>query len=1028
MAASTDQVRRALQQLAAALLVGVERIAERSVVRMQELLPAYSEVPAEELLPVTVTNTCNVLEAVLDPSRAEEHFRVSGETRVRQGISTDALLQAWRIELESVHKEAQTVADQLGIPDHVLLEFVEATLRWGDLGMRMSAQAHREAELRELKWLAAEQAALRRVATLVAQGVPSGELFSAVAGEVGTLLGVDYAGMIRYEPDPRFVTRMATWAAAGGQAPPPSPVHPITPGDLAGMVADTGSPARVDDWVNVSGLMAEFARELGARSSVASPIIVNGNLWGAMSVHSKRGPLPPDTQRRLSNFTELVATAIANVQAREEVRHLADEQAALRRVATFVAQDVPSSELFSAVAEEVGTLLGVDYAGVIRYGADPGFVTRLAAWAAAGERPPAPIRSPTTPGDANAIVAKTGKPLRVDDLADLPGPAADFVRRELGVKSSVVSPIVVNGNLWGCLSVHSKRGPLPSDTESRLLNFTELVATAIADAEARAEVQQLADEQAALRRIATLVAQDVPPGELLNAVATEVGTLLRADYAGVVRYEPDHAFVTRLAAWAAAGERPPTPLRNPIVQGDPNAIVADTGKTVRVDDLADVPGPAAAFLRGELGVNSSVVSPIVVNGSLWGCLSVHSKRGPLPPETESRLLNFTELVATAIADAEARSEVRQLADEQAALRRVATMVARESSAEDIFATVAADVARLLEFASGAIFRYEPGGHATVVGIWGELREEFPVSSRWPLDGDSVIARVYRTEQPARGDRRADRQASGSIVGVADVRSAVGTPVVVNGRLWGAIGAVTALGGRLPTDAESQIAQFAELVATAIANADSRAQLTASRARLVTEADDVRRRLVRDLHDGGQQRLVHAIVTLKHAQLALHANDDAKAESLLAAGLERAEQGYAELRELAHGILPAVLTHGGLRSGVNTIVSRLDLPVEVDIPAMRFPAEVEASAYFVVAEALTNVVKHSRAGAAEVRASVDDGLLHVEVRDDGVGGVDPRGHGLVGLADRVSAMGGRLGVQSPAGGGTLLSATLPLSIG
>ena len=222
-----------------------------------------------------------------------------------------------------------------------------------------------------------------------------------------------------------------------------------------------------------------------------------------------------------------------------------------------------------------------------------------------------------------------------------------------------------------------------------------------------------------------------------------------------------------------------------------------------------------------------------------------------------------------------------------------------------------------------------------------------------------------------------------------------------------------------------MARFAELLDTAIANADSRDQLTASRARLLTEADEARRRVVRDLHDGAQQRLVHTIVTLKLAQRALHANDE-KVQPLISEALEQAQQGNAEIRELAHGILPAVLTHGGLRSGVNTIVSRLDLPVEVEIPAKRFPSEIEASAYFVIAEALTNVVKHSHAGRAEVRASVDDGMLHVEVRDDGVGGADPDGHGLVGLRDRVTALGGRLEVESPAGGGTLLSATLPLA--
>jgi signal transduction histidine kinase len=194
---------------------------------------------------------------------------------------------------------------------------------------------------------------------------------------------------------------------------------------------------------------------------------------------------------------------------------------------------------------------------------------------------------------------------------------------------------------------------------------------------------------------------------------------------------------------------------------------------------------------------------------------------------------------------------------------------------------------------------------------------------------------------------------------------------------------------------------------------------------LTAADDARRRVVGDLHDGAQQRLVHTIVTLKLARRALRASE-ANTESLIAEALEHAQQGNEALRELAHGILPAVLTQGGLRAGIETVVSRIDLPVEVDVPDERFPTEVEASAYFIVSEALTNVVKHSHAGRAQVRGSVADGTLRVEIRDDGIGGADPAGHGLMGLADRVTALEGRLDVESPVGGGTVLAATLPLA--
>ena len=222
-----------------------------------------------------------------------------------------------------------------------------------------------------------------------------------------------------------------------------------------------------------------------------------------------------------------------------------------------------------------------------------------------------------------------------------------------------------------------------------------------------------------------------------------------------------------------------------------------------------------------------------------------------------------------------------------------------------------------------------------------------------------------------------------------------------------------------------MAHFAALLDTAIANADTHDQLTASRARLLTEGDEARRRVVRDLHDGAQQRLVHTIMLLKLAQGAVRAGDE-EAESLIGEALEQAKGGNAELRELAHGILPSAIAHGGLRAGIRSLVERLDLPVRVGVPDERFPAEIEASAYFIVAEALTNVVKHAQASRAEVGLSVDGEILHVEVRDDGIGGADVDGHGLVGMGDRVSALGGRLEIDSPVGGGTHVAATLPLS--
>jgi signal transduction histidine kinase len=282
--------------------------------------------------------------------------------------------------------------------------------------------------------------------------------------------------------------------------------------------------------------------------------------------------------------------------------------------------------------------------------------------------------------------------------------------------------------------------------------------------------------------------------------------------------------------------------------------------------------------------------------------------------------------------------------------------------------------------------------------------------------------VFATARPARVDRYADA-ANGATRTTLGVRSAVGAPIIVDGRLWGAMIAVAA--ETLPEDTESRMVQFTELVATAIANIDAGSALTASRARIVAAADEERRRVARDLHDGAQQRLVHTIVTLKLAKEALE-RDAGDASPLLSEALEHAQRAIQELRELAHGILPAALTAGGLRAGVDALASRMPVPVEVEICADRLPPTTEATAYFVVAEALTNVAKHARAASAGVVAWVEDGTLRVEVRDDGVGGVRPEGRGLQGLVDRLAALHGQLQIASPADGGTLVAAAIPIA--
>jgi signal transduction histidine kinase len=219
-------------------------------------------------------------------------------------------------------------------------------------------------------------------------------------------------------------------------------------------------------------------------------------------------------------------------------------------------------------------------------------------------------------------------------------------------------------------------------------------------------------------------------------------------------------------------------------------------------------------------------------------------------------------------------------------------------------------------------------------------------------------------------------------------------------------------------------EFTELVATAIANIDARSELTASRARIVAAADEERRRVVRDLHDGAQQRLVNTVISVKLAQQALE-RDAGDASSLVAEALEHAECATHELRDLTHGILPTALTTGGLRAGVGALASRMPVPVQLEVLSERLPATIEATAYFVAAEALTNVAKHARAANAAVAVRVQDGTLRVEVRDDGVGGASPEGSGLQGLRDRLAALGGQLEIECPTDGGTLVAAAIPI---
>ncbi|HEY2435626.1 MAG TPA: GAF domain-containing sensor histidine kinase, partial [Solirubrobacteraceae bacterium] len=369
-----------------------------------------------------------------------------------------------------------------------------------------------------------------------------------------------------------------------------------------------------------------------------------------------------------------------------------------------------------------------------------------------------------------------------------------------------------------------------------------------------------------------------------------------------------------------------------------------------------------------------------------------------------------------------------LADEQAALRRVATLVAQGVSPEQVFSTVSEEVGRLFGSDQVAVGRYEPDGAGVVwVGVTPGLHQ-VPVGTRWPLVDFLVATAVHRTGRPARQEGRGYETASGPIADALrgmNVISRVGAPIVVEGKLWGVI-TVNDKTERLPPDAEERVAKFTELVATAIANAESRAELGASRARVIAAADDARRRIERDLHDGAQQSLVTLSVALRTMETTTPAgSDEQRAEvARIADGLAAAVQ---ELRELSRGIHPAVLTQGGLAPALKALRRRSPLRVTLDMGFEgRLRDQVEAAAYYTVSEALTNASKHASATRVWVAVDVTDGTFRLSIRDDGVGGADPsRGSGLIGLKDRIEALGGRIRVDSPPGSGTRIDAQIPI---
>jgi signal transduction histidine kinase len=441
------------------------------------------------------------------------------------------------------------------------------------------------------------------------------------------------------------------------------------------------------------------------------------------------------------------------------------------------------------------------------------------------------------------------------------------------------------------------------------------------------------------------------------------------------------------------------------------AICAETLFVVVLRTLAPMDTFGVVYLLGALvvaigwGTGLAAVTS-VVSALAWGYFRDWPNDSFDPTSLRNWVVIGVFLVVTLMANslagvARARAaEAERSAERQAALRRVATAVAQGIPPQDVFSTVTTELAHALRVTRTALFRYEPDGSAVLVAVHDKSSvHRMSVGEHFSLSGDDVAAKVLREGRVA--------------------------PIVVDGQEWGVAVVSSSPAQPFPTDIEAPLMDFAELVAMAIANAQARSDLNASRARIVTAADDARRRLERDLHDGAQQRLVSLALKARMTEVSLPAGQDAVREQLaeIVHGLGDASE---ELRAISRGIHPAILSKGGLGPALRSLACRSAVPVELDVDVEgRLPDRVEVAAYYVVAEALTNTARHAHAAEVKVRVKAADGQLDLTISDDGAGGADPaNGSGLIGLVDRVEAVGGHLSVSSPAGAGTSLAATIP----
>lgn len=718
-----------------------------------------------------------------------------------------------------------------------------------------------------------------------------------------------------------------------------SPDGPATAGMRIVFEADTlpdrvlrsGRPFRVDDYRTQPD--AEMAARFGNVAGVAVPIVVEDRTWGMFFVSSDSGPLPPDTENRLAAFAQLVTASFDSIEARNQLRAVAEHDGAMRSIQDD-AVDGTITDVARRLVEYAAKLGGIEHATLTSIGGV----------------------------EVSAV-----------------SPAVSIADSSIRPTQTLTFPVTAQQEQVGAFVVETTLPALPGQTTKNLTDLSDVTGRIILAIANRQHLSELIDEQASLRRIAELATRGAPRArpkdDLLAVICRAASDQLGGQEVTLLQFESADTIV----AVATHGGPVPPGVR---VVHPPESLsdrVARTKRAVRVDDFDAL--PSAEIVR-KYGIRAGVGVPVFIDDRLWGAFVSTSQTGPLPPDTEQRLEGFAQLTWMAIANAEAREILRRLADEQAALRHVAELVARESPLPTVLDAVVKEAARVHDASSAEVVRGDAGGS-------GQTR---------------VMVEVRL--KPTAGAHRAE------------------APILVNGEAWGTLAVDS--DAPLRIDGRDRLKPFADLMAAAIANAEHRAGLTQSRVRVIAAADEARRRLQRDVHDGAQQRLVHTILILKLARDSAALGGDVT--GMLADALAHAEEANRQLRDIVHGILPASLSRNGLAAGIESLAAETPIPVELTLAIPRLPAALETTAYFTVAEAITNAVKHAHATHVSVSCVMSDDAdqLVLTIEDDGVGGADPSlGTGLTGLSDRIEASDGTIQLVSPAKRGTRIVARIPL---